>query len=159
MAADQRMTTTFVVCDAHHLCFKDRSFDAVLSSRVLMHLVEWQAAVREMCRVASQRAVVDFPSRFSFALFERAFRFILQHFKADVQNYRLFTPKSVHSEFNKNHFRVSSEQRLFFLPVAFYRKMNSPKFAAALEAFFRGCGLTRLWGSPVLIKGDKNRTV
>ena len=43
---------TTVISDVHFLCFKDRTFDCVVSSRLLMHLIDWKLGVREICRVS-----------------------------------------------------------------------------------------------------------
>ena len=43
---------TFARGDAHRLEFPDRSFDAVVCLRVLMHTPDWRASLRELCRVA-----------------------------------------------------------------------------------------------------------
>src|SRR5207244_9109830 len=53
---------TFVRGDAQHLEFPDRSFDAVVCLRVLMHTPDWRASLRELCRVAASRVVFDYPS-------------------------------------------------------------------------------------------------
>ena len=41
----------------------DRSFDAAVCLRVLMHATDWRRCVAELCRVSRWRVVVDFPAR------------------------------------------------------------------------------------------------
>src|SRR6185295_15271241 len=50
-------TVAFAHGDAHHLDFPDRSFNAVVCLRVLMHTPDWRASLRELCRVSSRRLV------------------------------------------------------------------------------------------------------
>ena len=70
-AAEQMMTTIkFQRGDAHALDFADRSFDAVVSFRVLMHTPQWKRCVAELCRVAERLVIVDYPSATSVALLE-----------------------------------------------------------------------------------------
>ena len=70
-AAEQSLTTIrFQRGDAHALDFADRSFDAVVSFRVLMHTPQWKRCVAELCRVAERLVIVDYPSAMSVALLE-----------------------------------------------------------------------------------------
>ena len=54
--------STFAAGDAHALAFADRSFDAVVSLRVLMHTPDWRQCLAELCRVARERVVFDYPA-------------------------------------------------------------------------------------------------
>ena len=58
--------TTFLVGDAEHLPFPDKSFDVVVSSHVLEHLPNFDAGWQELCRVARTRVVVALPTGFNF---------------------------------------------------------------------------------------------
>ena len=54
---------TFDVADLLALPYPDRAFDAVLCFRMLAHSIDWTRLVRELCRVARHRVVVDYPAR------------------------------------------------------------------------------------------------
>src|SRR5687767_1276798 len=54
-ARDAAVSVTFTRGDAHGLAYPDRSFDAVVCLRVLMHTPDWRASLRELCRVSSGR--------------------------------------------------------------------------------------------------------
>lgn len=54
--------TTFVLGDAEHLPFPDKSFDVVISSHVLEHLPDFDQGFRELCRVARKRVIVALPT-------------------------------------------------------------------------------------------------
>ena len=41
-----------IVCDSQRLCFNDKTFDCVVSSRMLMHLTDWRKGIAELCRVS-----------------------------------------------------------------------------------------------------------
>jgi ubiquinone/menaquinone biosynthesis C-methylase UbiE len=159
MARKDGVESQFVQCDAHYLCFKNNSFDAVVSSRVLMHLLKWRCAVQEMCRVSSHVVVVDFPSLFSFTLFERKLRSLQKLWHPAIQTYRSFLINTVAAEFNANAFKVKFKKKMFFFPVAFYRKLNSARIASLAEAVFLRIGLTCIWGSPVLMNVEKTKMV
>jgi ubiquinone/menaquinone biosynthesis C-methylase UbiE len=156
-AAVHGVSPQLVVCDAHNLCFKNDAFDAVVSSRVLMHVSNWRAVVGELCRVSSHSAVIDFPSSVSFTLFERIARRVLKWFRPNVQTYRGFFPATVKTEYKRYDFHVRSQQKMFFFPFYLYRMVNSPALASRLESVCRGCGLTALFGSPVMMRVDQVR--
>jgi len=69
-ATDQVVSVTFLQGDAHALEFADRSFDAVVALRLLMHTPKWRRCVSEMCRVAERLVIVDYPSATSVAVLE-----------------------------------------------------------------------------------------
>jgi len=43
-----------VISDAHCLSFRDRTFDCVVSSRLLMHLIDWKKGIKELCRISKK---------------------------------------------------------------------------------------------------------
>jgi ubiquinone/menaquinone biosynthesis C-methylase UbiE len=51
-----------VLADAHHLPFKDGSFELVKASHLLEHLRNPQKALDEMLRVATKEVVLKFPT-------------------------------------------------------------------------------------------------
>ena len=53
-------------------CFPDRSFDAVVCLRVLMHTPDWRQSLGELCRVARDRVVFDYPALASAAALQAA---------------------------------------------------------------------------------------
>ncbi|HPG40374.1 MAG TPA: class I SAM-dependent methyltransferase [bacterium] len=144
-----------VVCDAHHLCFRNQAFDAVVSSRVLMHVVDWKRMVAELCRVSSKDVVLDFPNYFSMSLFERVFRKLVKPLLNNIQSYRGFLGKTVAAEFGQHGFTLEIKLKSFFLPVALYRMLNSPRLAFRVESFWGKIGITRLFGTPITIKCEK----
>ncbi len=66
-AVDAHVDVTFAAGDAHGLSFGDRSFDAVVCLRVLMHTPDWRQSLGELCRVARTRVVFDYPALASAA--------------------------------------------------------------------------------------------
>ena len=60
-AEKKNITLTTIVCDAQHLCFKDETFDCVISSRLSMHLSDWRKGISELSRAFQEALVLDFP--------------------------------------------------------------------------------------------------
>ncbi len=73
-AADAHAPVTFDHGDAHGLAYGDRSFDAVVCLRVLMHTPGWRESLTELCRVARSRVVFDYPALMSAAAIQAAAR-------------------------------------------------------------------------------------
>ena len=73
-AADAHLTVTFEVADAHALPVPDRSVDAAVCFRLLMHVIDWRRCVGELCRVSRHRVIIDFPAAASAASIESAAR-------------------------------------------------------------------------------------
>jgi ubiquinone/menaquinone biosynthesis C-methylase UbiE len=154
-AQESAKNIAFVVCDAHFLCFRDRAFDAVISSRVLMHLTNWKRCVTELCRVSAKSVVIDFPHLCSFTAVERIYRRIKRAMCESVQTYRSFSIRTVVREFEKSGFSALRAERLFSLPIFIHRRINIPTMTTKLERVLRRVGLTKIFGSPVMLRVDR----
>src|SRR4051812_14690727 len=86
---------TFVRGDAHGLAYPDRSFDAVVCLRVLMHTPDWRASLRELCRVSAGRVVFDYPSIASAAALQAAARRVARIVNPSVEAYRVFSSGAI----------------------------------------------------------------
>jgi 2-polyprenyl-3-methyl-5-hydroxy-6-metoxy-1,4-benzoquinol methylase len=154
-AAAQLVEVTFQQGDAHALRFADRSFDAVVSLRLLMHVPNWPRCVSELCRVADRLVVVDYPSATSFAVIESVGRRIADACGVRTEPYRVFTRASIAAAFDHEGFRVRSTHRQFVLPIAFHKAIGSQRFTIKLERVLNRLGLLKLFGSPVTIVAER----
>ena len=150
---------TPVVCDAHRLCFRDDAFECVISSRVLMHLADWQMALSELCRVTRRVVVVDFPPMQSFAGLDSLFKMFGRFFLSDTKPYRSLSIRKVTKELKEHHFRVIAIKKHFFLPIIFHRLLNRPRVSLALERVCRVLGLIEFLGAPVTLAAVKEKTI
>jgi ubiquinone/menaquinone biosynthesis C-methylase UbiE len=142
---------TFVRGDAHHLEFADRSYDAVVCLRVLMHTPDWRASLGELCRVAADRVVFDYPSLYSAAAIQAAARRVTRLFDASVDAYRVFSPSAVANGLDAAGFRIAGEHRQFVLPIAVHKAVNSEAWTRRVEGALERAGLMRRLGSPVTV--------
>ena len=155
-AAEQLLTTIkFQRGDAHHLDFADRSFDAVVSFRMLMHTPEWQRCVAELCRVAARLVIVDYPSATSVALFESLARRAMHGAGMKTEPYRVFTRGMIADAFDRNGFRIRSVHRQFVLPIALHKAIGSRKFTLWSERLLDHAGLLKPFGSPVTLVAER----
>jgi SAM-dependent methyltransferase len=154
-AAADGVDAAFRVGDAHALDYADRSFDAAVSLRVLMHAPDWRQCVAELCRVADRLVVVDFPSALSGALFEAAARRAAHAFGARTEPYRVFLPGTMAGAFARNGFRLRSTHRQFVLPIALHKAIGSIRTTRQIENRLERIGLLRLFGSPITIVAER----
>lgn len=154
-AAAASLAVEFGVADAHHLPLADRSVDAAVCLRVLMHAIDWRTCVGELCRVSRRRVVVDFPAFASFAAVESGGRRIAHALGRAVEPYRVIAERDVVSAFRRSNFRIVDIQRQFVLPIALHKHVGSLSFTHATERALSAIGLLRLIGSPVTLVAER----
>lgn len=148
-AAEAGLTAAFEVGDAHQIPFPDRSFDAAVSLRVIMHTPNWRQCVTELCRVSRQTVIVDFPALGSVASVEVAARRVQQALGSKVEAYRTLSESAVRATLTAAGFEVVGVHRQFVLPINFHKIFNSLGVTLAIERVLASVGLLRLFGSPV----------
>lgn len=154
-AADAKVDVTFARGDAHALAFPDRSFDAVICLRVLMHTPDWRISLAELCRVARDRVVFDYPALSSAAALQAATRHVAYAFGARVEAYRVFSDRAVRAAFRQSGFRIVDAHRQFVLPIALHKRLNSTSATGRIEGALARAGVTRLCGSPVTVVAER----
>jgi len=148
-AAAREVEVTFAAGDAHAIPYPDQSFDVAVSLRVLMHAPDWRVCLAELCRVARDRVVIDFPARGSAAAIQAFGRRLLARTGANVEAYRVLGERQVAAECARHGYRVEAIDRQFVLPIALHKKIGSRAGTERLEGALRSIGLLRAFGSPV----------
>ena len=157
-AREENAEVTFVRGDAHRLDFAERSFDAVVCLRVLMHTPDWRASLGELCRVSGGRVVFDYPSLYSTAAIQAGIRRVTHRFNPAVEAYRVFSPGAVRRVLADAGFQVRGEHRQFVLPIALHKRINSASLTRGVEGAFEKVGLMRLLGSPITVVAERGQT-
>lgn len=139
----------FTTGDAHALPLETASTDVAVSLRVLMHTPGWDRCIGELCRVAREAVVVDFPSASSVAALQSIARRagLARHREA----YRVFRLRAVKAAFAAQGFAVTRVHRQFVLPIALHKAVGVPAFTRTAERALRAVGMLRLFGSPVTV--------
>ncbi len=145
----------FQQCDAHALPFNSTQFDYVISIRALMHFERWRDVLAELCRVSRHAVIVDVPPTFGAPVLEVAFDKMRRAVGGNVKAYRTFRLAQISDEFDKNGFAVTHVSKQFVLPFKLHRKLNVLRLSLAIEKLFRLIGLTKLLGSPMLIRAER----
>lgn len=145
----------FEVADLQALPFSDASFDAVVCLRLLPHSISWRALIREICRVARQSVVVDYPSVRSANIISSQLFGMKRRVEVNTRHFMTFWPHDIHSAFADVGFEVAAELPQFLVPMVVHRMVNQATVSRALELPGRILGLTRWFGSPVLARADR----
>jgi 2-polyprenyl-3-methyl-5-hydroxy-6-metoxy-1,4-benzoquinol methylase len=154
-AAEEGVAVTFARGDVHALQFGSRSFDVAVCLRVLMHTPDWRRSLGELCRVADQLVIFDYPSARSFALLESVGRRAAATLGRRTEAYRVFTPAAIAAALDANGFRVRSVHRQFVLPIQLHKAIGSRRMTVAVERFLDRAGLLRMFGSPVTVCAER----
>jgi len=154
-AADGELSIEFAEGDAHALAFSDRSFDATVCLRMLMHVPDWRKALSELCRVTRHRLVFDYPALASAAALQVVWRRAALTVGRNVEAYRVFRGSDVARELHRHGFRVAATHKQFVLPIALHKAIGSAEFTRGLERALAGAGMLRLAGSPVTIAAER----
>ena len=154
-AAAAGVNVTFERGDAHAVPAPDRSVDAAVCLRVLMHTVDWKQCVAELCRVSRWRVIVDFPALGSFAALESGGRHLANALGRRTEAYRVMAESDVTRTFAAHGFKVVTVRRQFVLPIALHKAVGQLSLTKGLEGALRAVGLLRLLGSPVTMVAER----
>ena len=146
----------FVVGDLVALPFADRSFDVAVSIRLLPHCAQWPRLIAELCRVARQTVIVDYPTGQSLNFMSAALFGAKKKIEKNTRPFILFRHRAVAAEFARQGFAAAARQGEFFLPMVLHRVLKCPSLSAALEGVCGALGLKKMLGSPVLALFERN---
>jgi len=131
------------------------SFDAVLAFRLLPHVDRWRDLVAELCRLAREAVIVDYPTfRSANALSGALFR-LKKELERDTRPFRVFRDAEVAQAFGAAGFTATARRPEFLLPMAVHRGLRLAPLSRMLEAAARATGLTRALGSPVILRAER----
>ncbi|MBA3555971.1 MAG: methyltransferase domain-containing protein [Gemmatimonadales bacterium] len=145
----------FEVADLDALPYADGTFTAVTCFRLLPHSVGWERLLGELCRVARRAVVIDYPSSRSVNRFADRLFGLKKRIEQNTRPFELFHPRQIREAFGRRGFEVRSERPQFLLPMVLYRLTGSVPLARTAEWPGRRLGLTRMLGSPVIIRADR----
>lgn len=154
-ASEQGVRAAFVTGDAHALAFPNRSFDVAISLRVIMHAPRPHDCIAELCRVADQLVIFDYPSAHSLAHVQSIARRCAAHLGARTEPYRVFSHLEISAALELGGFRVRSVHRQFVLPIALHKAVRSVRFTTVTEGWLERVGLLERVGSPVTLVAER----
>jgi SAM-dependent methyltransferase len=148
-------TIAFLRRDAHALEFGGRSFEVVVSLRVLMHSPRWREALAEWCRVSSRRVIFDYPSSSSAARLQSVSRRIAARLGMRTEPYQVFSDRDIAAALAACGFQIRELHRQFVLPIALHKAIGSRRLTTTVEGGLERAGLLRRFGSPVTVVAER----
>ncbi len=144
----------FQIANHLDLPYEDRSVDVVISFRLMPHCDRWPELVKELCRVADKRVIVDYPAKQSVNFLADALFGLKKNVEKNTRTFTLFSHREVREAFEAEGFTVKRHPQ-FFWPMVLHRMLKRPRISRALEAPARWLGLTALFGSPVVLEARR----
>jgi SAM-dependent methyltransferase len=145
----------FVAGDLLFPPLPDRSFDAVLSYRLLPHVRRWEELVAALARLARAVVVVDYPTRRSVNAAADLLFGLKKGVEGDTRPFTVFSDAEVERAFSSHAFSPTGRRPQFFFPMALHRGLRRAGVARSLEAAASVLGLTRAFGSPVILRLER----
>jgi SAM-dependent methyltransferase len=155
LAGAARVEVAFEVGELLRLPYADRSFDLVVSFRLLPHVRRWRRLVGELCRVARHAVVVDYAPLVSGNFLTPLLFSLKKRMEKNTRHYLAFLEADVREAFRSHRFDVTARRPQFFVPMVVHRAAGRPGWSARVERRSRQLGLTRLFGSPVILRAER----
>jgi hypothetical protein len=111
--------------------------------------------VRELCRVARGRVVLDYPALCSAAALPALGRRAAAALGSGVEAYRVMSARAIRRELARHGFTVTRTHRQFVLPIALHKRLRSRATTEAVERALAAAGLLRIFGSPVTVVAER----
>lgn len=146
-----------VVGPLRQLPFSSRQFGTVVSVRLLCHVPDWQSVLVEMCRVARERVVFDFPTSRSINGLTPLLFGVKKQIETNTRTYENFTLDAFDAVLEQCGFRVTSIQKQFFFPMVVHRVLRGSVISKWIEAVASVLGLRRAFGSPVVLTAHRSQ--
>ena len=133
----------FVAGDLLAPSLPDRSFDVVLSYRLLPHVRPLARAGGELCRLARRAVVVDYPTRRSVNAVADVFFGLKKGVEGNTRPFTVFSRRRDRAAFAAHGFAPTGRRPQFFFPMALHRGLGSAGLARGLEGAASGAGPAR----------------
>jgi SAM-dependent methyltransferase len=134
------------------LPFGDATFDACLCYRLLPHLTRWPRLVAELCRVTRRVIVIDYPTRRSVNAAAGALFGLKRGVEGNTRPFLVFRDAEIEAAFAAAGYAATARRPQFFLPMALHRTLGAVSLSRGAEAGAAALGLTRAFGSPVILR-------
>lgn len=140
----------FVVGSLVALPFPDRSFDAVVTVRLLPHCERWRLLIRECARVARKTVIVDYPLASGFNALAPWLFGAKKRIEKTTRTWRNFNHREVEEAFAAAGFVPLARNGQFIWPMVLHRALKTPTVSAMLEWMPLKMGITARRGTPVI---------
>ncbi len=136
------------------LCFKDSSFDLVVSREMLEHLQDQKSGVKEMNRVLKPSGIVVLSTPSFFGLIA-PFYFLKKFLRGMQIVDEWFSPFSLQKLFEENGFKIVSLKSIHFIPYHGRLPGALVKAINLIDSFIERIPFLNLLGRNLIIKAKK----
>jgi SAM-dependent methyltransferase len=141
--------------DIFNLPAADGEYDLVIAVRLISHVEDWPRLVREMCRASRGAVVIDYPAKSALNVLTPLLFGLKKSLEGNTRTYTSFSGAQLGEEFSRHGFARPRSIKQFFMPMVVHRVGKGAAPLRAAEAVFRALGLTALFGSPVILRVDR----
>jgi SAM-dependent methyltransferase len=145
----------FVTGDITDPPFAAAEFDVVLAFRLMAHVRDWRRMMSGLCRVARHAVVIDFASPVGINAIAPMLFAAKMRVETNTRPFRLLRRRAVQAALSTEGFCNFRHIGEYVAPMAFHRMLDAPLLSRALEGVARGAGLTRHFGSPVVLRATR----
>jgi 2-polyprenyl-3-methyl-5-hydroxy-6-metoxy-1,4-benzoquinol methylase len=145
----------FVAADLLAPPIPDRSYDVVLSYRLLPHVRRWPELVSVLSRLARLAVVVDYPTRRSVNAAADLLFGLKKGVEGNTRPFTVFSDAEIERAFAAQGLTPTGRRPQFFFPMALHRGLASAGLARGLEGAASTLGLVRALGSPVVLRLER----
>ncbi|MFT5697734.1 MAG: ubiquinone/menaquinone biosynthesis C-methylase UbiE [Desulforhopalus sp.] len=146
----------YTTCDYLHLPFVDRSFDVVIAFRLLSHVENWPRLIAELTRVAKHCVIFDYTDKRSMNILYNQFFELKKKMEGETTRpFNIYNRAEIKRELKDNGFQSPSLRPQYFCPMVLHRRLNNPRLTAVAESGFLYTGLTRVLGSPIIVRSNR----
>ncbi len=143
----------FAIGNMLDLPFAERSFDTLVSVRLISHIEDWPRLVAELCRVADKSIIIDYPTWRSVNVLSLLTFPLKKAIEKNTRTYTTFWDGAIRRTFAQHGFRSVATRNQFVMPMALHRASKGA--LKPIEEGLRAAGVTRLIGNPVIIRFDR----
>lgn len=134
------------------LPWPDAAFDVVLAYRLLPHVEDWRGLLGEMGRVARRAVLFDYPTRRSVNAVSGLLYGLKAGVEGDTRPFTVFGEGELRQALAAAGLRPTGRRPEFLFPMALHRAIGQAPVSRFAEAVAARLGLTRLLGSPVVLR-------
>lgn len=146
---------TFRTASLLDLPYADGEFDVAVCIRTLVHISDADRLIAELCRVARYGVIVDYATSQSLNVLSEPLFEVKLKVEQNTRRFRTFPRVKVESSFEQRGFAVKEVHPQYFFPMALHRAHGSAVLGRMLESVPQHMGLTRRWGSPIILHAQR----
>lgn len=128
----------------------NQSYDAAIAIRLVAHVPDTAALVRQLTRVAKHSVIIDFAPWESFNVLSPLTFALKKRVEKNTRHFLLHRRAQIRGYFAAEGFSHVEFAPQFFFPMGIHRAIGRAGVSKSLEGFSQACGFTQIFGSPVI---------